>query len=57
VRITPSELSYASAQAWKDIYGHAYYEKQTNVDKLVKKLKEATVEDFERKFDICLWYM
>ncbi|KAH8779379.1 cytochrome P450, partial [Hyaloscypha finlandica] len=44
-------------KAWKDIYGHAYYEKQTNVDKLVKKLKEATVEDFERKFDICLWYI
>ncbi|KAH8789948.1 hypothetical protein F5882DRAFT_377646 [Hyaloscypha sp. PMI_1271] len=46
-----------SQKAWKDIHGHAYYEKQTNVDKLVKKLKEATVEDFERKFDICLWYI
>ncbi|PMD41851.1 cytochrome P450 [Hyaloscypha variabilis F] len=110
VRVTPSELSYASAQAWKDIYGHAHHGKQTNgkeprfyglprdldnktpgileaddenharmrkifshafshkaiqeqeplirthVDKLVTKLREATVENSVRKFDICLWY-
>ena len=30
VPITPSELSYASARAWKDIYGHAHHGKQTN---------------------------
>ena len=30
MRITPSELSYTSAQGWKDIYGHAHHGKQTN---------------------------
>ena len=30
MRITPSELSYSSAQGWKDIYGHANHGKQAN---------------------------
>ncbi|KAI8627216.1 cytochrome P450 [Xylariaceae sp. FL1651] len=30
VRITPSELSYANAQAWKDIYGHAHSGRRVN---------------------------
>ena len=30
MRITPSELSYASAQGWKDIYGHAHHGRQIN---------------------------
>lgn len=29
-RISPTELSYTSAQAWKDIYGHAHDGKPTN---------------------------
>jgi cytochrome P450 len=49
----------------RKIFSHAFSHKavqeqepliRTNVDKLAKKPEEATVEDFERKFDICLWY-
>ncbi|KLU92793.1 hypothetical protein MAPG_11778 [Magnaporthiopsis poae ATCC 64411] len=30
VRVTPTELSYTDAEAWKDIYGHAHQSHQVN---------------------------